>query len=111
MLNSQFSDLYRYNKMDDTSIVKYLRLCHTSGHLGDNLNLRMYDGLQSESRSMSRSRILFTVIASVLLFSAIGLISPFYPKEAFAATITSSSSSFYGPALERFLIEDGSKVL
>ena len=46
----------------------------------------------------------------MLLAGSSGFALPFYPKPAFATTITSSSLQFYGPALERFLITDSSQT-
>ncbi|MEO9321544.1 MAG: hypothetical protein ABI361_12835 [Nitrososphaera sp.] len=48
-------------------------------------------------------------IIALLVFGAVGIVA-YTPKSAFAAvTITTSSSQFYGPALERVLITDTSK--
>ena len=49
-------------------------------------------------------------ITTLLVFGAVAgvLVGP--AKSAFAATITSSSTQFFGPALERFLITDSSKT-
>src|SRR5262249_39702486 len=57
-------------------------------------------GLKSSAAIAMTVLLIFGAVAGVMVFPA---------KSAFAATITSSSPTFYGPAMERFLIEDSSK--
>ena len=49
-------------------------------------------------------------VFSMLVIGALAITPLFHPTQAFAATITSSNALFFGPALERFLITDSSKI-